>query len=319
MFRVGVRVATGDINNDGSDFFFMGNGRLGLGVANPVGRLQLNHRSTIGNPALLLLDSAQGSGNMISLRKEGVNRSFNIGTTISEGGANSLSFLHTDAGGANAFLHYNANNNRVGINTLNPQATLDVGGSLRIIGVLIAGVSAGQPGNVLTSMGPNEPAKWESLEDILNSGRDPDTVQFHVYETASEQVGSGTTGSVISIGGLERFDITDKFTANNGLYACNTAVYQFQARASFAANTLDGPPFQVKITIEFLDNDNVTLLRTAEETLFVPSGAPAGTQFTISVSSLQSMGFGQKARVRFTHNRGTNLPVKLEEFSGFNM
>jgi|GEM_PF-3723378 len=291
-----------------------GNGRVGINTFAPMAGLQVNYRSALGEPAFLLLDSANGTGNMLSLRKEGVNRSFNIGTTLSEGGSNSLSFLHTVRGGSNAFLHYNANSNRVGINTINPQATLDIGGSLRIIGVLIAGATAGQPGEVLTSQGVNLPPIWQNLNN-----KNPELTRFNAFKSAAESVPTGSSGTVISLNATERFDIGNKFTPATGLYQCLDSAYQFNARVTINASTTDNQPYVAKLTLELLGLDDISVVSTVEESVLIPAGVPNGTPISLSLHSLQKMVMGQKVRLRFSHTRSSSVLVRLEEFSGFNM
>jgi len=298
---------------DDSLLWLKPNGALGLGTNMPMARMQVNHRSNPGNPSLLLLDSAGGIGNMLSLRKEGVNRGFNIGAAISEAGANSLSFLRFDASGTNAFMHYNANTNRLGINTINPQNTLDVNGSLRINGALETGAGTGQAGEVLTSQGPNLPPIWQNLNN-----KNPELERYFAFKTTAESIPSGSTGAIISLGASEKFDIGSAFSPATGFASIPAdSTGNFNARVTINAGTMDNQPYLAKLSLEIVGADDVTVVSTADESIFIPAGVPNGTPITLSVSSLQKLAAGQKVRLRFTHTRPTSVTVRLDEYSGF--
>jgi hypothetical protein len=288
-------------------------GHVGFGSSDLLpARVNIEHRSTVQSPLLQLVDSTEGNGNMIQFRKQGTTEGISITTNLT--GANpNWSVRRIDQ--TTPLLYQGLLNNRVGIGTANPQATLDVNGSLRIIGVLIAMNTAGQPGQVLTSNGPNEPATWKEV-NLNNDTKHPDTIPFHAYSNQIENVTPGNTGKILGIGGLERFDPGNNYDPQTATYTCHEGTYHFNARVSTVVGSIDSEPHTLTVAIEIYEADNTTLAETFEDILFLANNLASNTKITADVNTIVQVKDNQKVRVRVKHNRMVNMNVKLEEFSG---
>ena len=92
--------------------------QVGLGTFFPTARLQVNHRSTLSNPSLLLLDSSTTQGPRIRFRNLGGTDTWTIQTTLNSI-SDQLSFLYSN----NEVATINGNGN-IGIGTNSPQNRL---------------------------------------------------------------------------------------------------------------------------------------------------------------------------------------------------
>lgn len=295
-------------------FLIANTGHVGFGSDNFLpGRVNIEHRSSFSSPLMQLLDSSDGTGNMLAFRKQGLNRGFSISTDFSEQNS-TIDFYSNLNGQTGSFLHYNAVNDRMGIGTTNPQSTLDVNGSLRITGAFIADNSAGLPGQVLTSQGPNEPLSWKDIEND-----DP----MLSYCLSAEMVPFGEDGKILGIGCDERFDFANKYDPQTATYTCPEGVFYFNARISSVVDPIDSYPHNLTLIIEVVDADNTTIKESHESVLIVPNFVKNNSKLTHSINTIIQVQENDKVRVRVKHDRfmniGLNMNIKLEEFSGYRL
>ncbi|MES2772703.1 MAG: hypothetical protein V4722_00870 [Bacteroidota bacterium] len=276
------------------------NGAVGIGTPNPTGRMQINHSSGNGSPAIFVLDSLNGNGNILSVAKEGVANNLRIVAVPAPNSANSyIGFIsQLDS------VMWIRGNGRIGINNPNPANTLDIVGDVNVVGSLKMGNTGGLAGQVLASNG-NNPSVWKYLDSSFG---------FNVYNSGYTLISSGQ--EVTLIAGSERFDDGDKYNPTVSTYFTSVQwPYEFTARVALNFDIPNDVSFNCRLVLELLSADGITVLRRAEQNQFVPSSYPSGT-FTFSVNTRQKMLANQRVRVRFYHDRGFPVSARLEEFSG---
>ncbi len=152
--------------------YFTGNGKVGLGTDVPAAKLQINHTNTSGSPSLILFDSTAGTGSRLQFKKQSQGNSFSLVSNIDLLVANSA----LDIRGTSSSIMFLRGDLHVGINNTNPDATLHVGGGVKIQDTLnVAGnlnadtikpnalklVQNAGPGKILTSDASGN-ANWQA-------------------------------------------------------------------------------------------------------------------------------------------------------------
>ena len=132
---------------------------VGIGTSSPTGKLQVNHRSNVPTPGLLMLDSTGSrSGN---IRFRNINATKYIEIWGFSGNNFSSADQYLDIESDSAVIATFRGNGRVGINNIAPAERLDVNGNINLTGVLKVNGSAGSAGQVLTSNGTADP-QWKN-------------------------------------------------------------------------------------------------------------------------------------------------------------
>ncbi|MES2777711.1 MAG: hypothetical protein V4722_26265 [Bacteroidota bacterium] len=102
---------------------------VGIGTANPMARLQINHKNTASSPALTLFDSAGGTGSKLLFSKQNHGNNFSLVSNIDVLAASSSLDIRTSFNSGIILK----GNGTVGINNIsNPSATLHVGGGVKV-------------------------------------------------------------------------------------------------------------------------------------------------------------------------------------------
>ncbi len=96
---------------------------VGIGLTTPAAKLQINSTSSASRPLLLLSDSIGGISNTIEFAKQGIANKWSLASILQSNNFNSsLRFGFT--GGVTPFIL--TGDGKVGINSINPLASLDV-------------------------------------------------------------------------------------------------------------------------------------------------------------------------------------------------
>lgn len=182
---------------------------IGISTNTPGGKLQINHKNTGSSPALILFDSAAGTGSKLLFSKQNQGNSFSIVSTIDVLAANgSLDFRSTFTSGILL-----KGNGMVGVGNTNPLAKLDVAGGVKVQDTLyVAGDinlgnnlkvdnNAGTPGQIL---GVNESGStswmdmcnYDNVASFYYTGRDTIwTIPAGVTKIMVEAWGGGGGGT----------------------------------------------------------------------------------------------------------------------------
>lgn len=144
---------------NGADIYrSSGNVGIGTGLTTAGAKLQLNSRSSVNDPTLLITDSASSSGGWLKFR----NISNTTGISLSEfsGSAyNNSQYLDVFSDSLNIATF--RGNGSLGVRNLSPVYPLDITGDLNTTGALRLSGNAGTAGQVLTSNGNSAPS-WQS-------------------------------------------------------------------------------------------------------------------------------------------------------------
>ncbi|HEY6503853.1 MAG TPA: hypothetical protein VIZ28_07765 [Chitinophagaceae bacterium] len=139
--------------------YFSFSQNVGIGTATPTGKLQVNHRSNVTTPGLLMMDSTiSRSGN---IRFRSINTAKYVELWGYSGNNLWSAEQYLDVESDSTIIATFRGNGRVGINTLNPAERLDVNGNINLSGVLKVNGNAGTTGQVLTSNGTGDP-QWKN-------------------------------------------------------------------------------------------------------------------------------------------------------------
>lgn len=95
--------------------FFKENGNTGIGTFLPLGRLQVNHRSSLASPTLVLFDSSATGTPMINFQNNGAGRSWQIKARVDDAGTDEFSIANM-----NNPLTTLLNNGNFGVGTSTP-------------------------------------------------------------------------------------------------------------------------------------------------------------------------------------------------------
>ncbi|MFM9910105.1 MAG: hypothetical protein ACKVOW_12180 [Chitinophagaceae bacterium] len=120
--------------------FFMDAQNVGIGINNPVGRLQVNHISSITSPTILLYDSAISGSPSIRFQNQSGPAYFDLSAVTGSSGSTSFfDFTHSSLSGPLVTLRGDGN---LGIGTNNPSDRLSVVGTTFLNGdIKIAGLN----------------------------------------------------------------------------------------------------------------------------------------------------------------------------------
>lgn len=251
---------------------------IGLGTSNALARLQINHRNTTANPAILLLDSAAGTGSSIQFKKTGGNGSvFTIKGMITNNASNdSLLFLHN----SNSLLTLRGNG-RAGINNIpNPAATLQVGGGVKVDDTLHVGSDinieglvkingdAGSAGQVLVSKGTGTNPGWEDI-----GGR------------TAGNVGFGTWGDCANTANISEYNPVAEAVAEMGsAFGYSTAIAGNYAFAGIPFDDVGSSTDQGSVNVYQFNGSNWVFLQKISD----PTGTP-NNYFGRSISASGNM------------------------------
>ncbi|MES2646690.1 MAG: hypothetical protein V4717_07450 [Bacteroidota bacterium] len=283
-------------------------GNIGVSTKEPAGRFQINNKSTNTLPALLLSDSAEGTGNMIAFRKQGVNKQFRINTNLAND--NLQSFLsigvHNDGEVYAPAIALRADG-KVGINNPNPVNALDINGDINFSGKLKVQGNQGLAGQVLKSNGPNQSPSWQAISQP--SGFNAISNLFIV--PAANIIIPGFT--------VERFDFANQFNMLTGEFVTQEInTYALNAHVAFTTTLSNLPQYSLKVVIEILNADNLPV-QALEQSIPLPTNMPAQT-IHVSSHSIQQLLPGHKVRLKILHTRPDGpVQAKVEEFSAIKM
>ncbi len=189
---------------------------VGIGTSTPLGRLQINHRSSSAM-GLMLIDSANLSSGSVEFRN--VNNTRRIlmqGYTAS----NFYNGQFLDIKSDSVFIASFQGNGRLGINNPGPAYPLDVTGDINTTGTLRVNGSAGTGGQVLRSNG-NGTMAWDDMCQYNNFvtlrsiAAATWTVPAGVTKIMVEIWGAGGGGNVLAGGGAGGY-VKAHFTVNPG-------------------------------------------------------------------------------------------------------
>jgi hypothetical protein len=167
---------------------------VGIGTNFPAGKLQLNHRSTLSNPSLVIFDSSTSNAGRIKFMNAGGNRYWQFSSIINNNnpgnhfmdfrtdsliiltlrgngdvGINNLVPAYKlDVGGDGYFDGILRVNDKLGLGTTTPTEKLDVNGNINLNGLIKINGSGGTAGQVLTSNGAGDP-QWKNAAYSNNS------------------------------------------------------------------------------------------------------------------------------------------------------
>jgi len=287
---------------DDSLLWVKSDGRMGLGTGNPLGRMQVNHKSSALFPHFILLDSAGGSGGILSFRKQGVLKDMKM-TGIPGATRADMQFK------IDSLIAFT--NNRMGILTEDPQHEIDLNGNVNIGKNLLLAGNGGQAGQVLRSNGSAGPPSWQNLPGEI----DIDTILFKANSNVFS-LAANTTANVTNT--IEKYDIGAVHTPATGI--ANLPVegfYQFTARCSFSTETAETGPFILKVLLEIVNADN-SPVETIEQSTVLPGGMNMHTS-QVQLHSQVKIQTGQKVRVKVANTKPTGsgaINARLDEFSG---
>ena len=287
---------------DDSLLWVKSDGRLGLGTGNPLGRMQVNHKSSALFPHFILLDSAGGLGGTLSFRKQGVLKDLKM-TGIPGATRADMQFK------IDSLITFT--NNRMGIFTEDPQHEIDLNGNVNIAKNLLLSGNSGQAGQVLRSNGAAGPPSWQYPDTV-----DIDTIAFQVI-AGSIQLGPGNNAVFNST--TEKYDYGNVHNTGTGISTVTKdGIYLFTARCSFTTESSETGPFQLRVLMEILNTGSNVVVETIEQSTILPSGMGVHTS-QVQLHSQVQLEAGQRVRVRVANTRPSfagNLSVKLDEFSG---
>jgi hypothetical protein len=287
---------------DDSLLWVKSDGRLGLGTGNPLGRMQVNHKSSPLFPHFILLDSAGGSGGMLSFRKQGLLKDLKM-TGIP--GATRADMKFT----LDSLLAFT--NNRMGIFTEDPQHEIDLNGTVNIGKNLLMAGNGGQAGQVLRSNGSTAPPTWQDPPGI-----DIDTIAFSAT-SGSITLGAGNNAVISTT--TEKYDFGSVHNTGTGISTISKeGIFLFTARCSFTTESIETGPFMLKVMLEILNTGSNVVVETIEQSTVLPSGMNTHTS-QVQLHSQVKLAGGQRVRVRVANTKPTGsgtMNVKLDEFSG---
>jgi hypothetical protein len=287
---------------DDSLLWVKSDGRMGLGTGNPLGRMQVNHKSSPLFPHFIMLDSAGGSGGMLSFRKQGVLKDLKM-TGIP--GATRAEMKFT----LDSLLSFT--NNRMGIFTEDPQHEIDLNGTVNIGKNLLLAGNGGQAGQVLRSNGSAAAPTWQDPPGI-----DIDTIAFNA---ASGSITLGAGSSAVISSTTEKYDLGSVHNTGTGISTFSQGgIFLFTARCSFTTESIETGPYMLKVILEILNTGSNVVVETIEQSTVLPSGMTTHTS-QVQLHSQVKLEAGQRVRVRVANTKPTGsgtMNVKLDEFSG---
>jgi hypothetical protein len=132
---------------------------VGIGTTSPTGKLQVNHRSGLSTPGLLMMDSTSSRSGHLRFRN--INSIKYMELWGYSGNSFSSAEQYLDLESDSTIVATFRGNGSVGINNLTPVERLDVNGNINLTGVLKVNGNAGTAGQVLTSNGTGDP-QWKN-------------------------------------------------------------------------------------------------------------------------------------------------------------
>ena len=196
----------------------------------------------------------------------------------------------TDSGSAKICIvsepSISASVGKTGINTNFPFTTLDVNGTIKIRG--------GAPANnkVLTSDAIGT-ASWKIIPVATK-------VAFGIYRVPglSQSVNSNVFTKILF---GEPEELGDANVTSSVFIAPETATYHFDASLMFALPNISD--VALRLVVKDVANNVLRNYETRE------NNASAGTEKSLSVSTITALAAGQKVEVQFFHNTGSSLTI----------
>jgi hypothetical protein len=236
---------------------------IGIGTTAPSAKLQINHRNSGSSPSLILFDSAAGTGSKLLFSKQNQGTNFSLLSTIDILAANSsLDIRTTFASGIIL-----KGDGKVGINNINPSATLHVGGGVKVQDTLhiVKGVKMedslhvsgdlnlegnlkinGNTGNVnqvLVSNGAASAPAWTNMtattggKFLVNIAFNTNSIGRNGFSTTANLYNQDDT---MDFSSPEVYNIGTDFTINttglinNNITINTTGLYHFEGLIDFA-------------------------------------------------------------------------------------
>lgn len=152
--------------------YFLPTGFAGFGTATPAARLQINHKGTAANPALMILDSTSGAGSEIRFAREGspVAYNFNMNAVLDPV---SSSLSQWKFSGTNNQLAMTINGDGQLSTGVTPlfNALFTVNGSADFEDQIKIKGNAGVPGQPMITQGNGQAPQWYPNAYFMSNGK----------------------------------------------------------------------------------------------------------------------------------------------------
>lgn len=187
--------------SDDADDIYFDTGKVGIGVSNPFGKLQISQDS--GGYPFLVLETTSGNTSNLRFSKDGVNESWEQIATIVAGdeASNTFNYSFYDGGTAHNIMTLQGNR-RIGVNNSNPQTELDVNGQIRSNDLSGGGnVVADVDGNLVIGASGGGSSLWSQEGSNINytDGRVGIGLGSDSSDAALEVVGEHTSEGILNV------------------------------------------------------------------------------------------------------------------------